>query len=452
MRKFGLCVVFFICICCIHGCDNKKVDYVDGNANQDELEIDMQISAGKLKDRLGIPDSWSEEVIKDKGIRINVDINVPDVDSMKVIEATEFHLNSQDKKAFIESITDKPVYDYPTSVYEMTKDQIKVEIDSIEETLKDSEDVLQDTEREDIESTLYEFYSIYDNAPDEFSLTTEYDRDTYLINYENMDRVVYFMGGDNSTNICITPYNYIISIEEVEYQLINFNVKNKNMEVDNSITISEDYAKNTAYKFVEQLEYGDFEVVDIYPMNFIGKHNEQFESLYAGYTIVMHRDINGVTLDSRDWTVATLNPESDNWKALLQQGEGLVIQPGYGYEIMYICVNENGVIYFEYNSPYVLGNVLSSDVNLLSFDKIKEIIRDELIEQEDIYAYKQFNNMELKYIPVKDENNHGNYSIVPVWILTAGDMNLTYSYVVVNAIDGTIVYMNEQYYDVISSE
>lgn len=448
MKKIYLLNIILIIILGCSACQNKEVDYVDEGIHTQTESSKVDMTTGKIKDKLGVPDSWTEKVDSDKGITIGANIIVPDVSSMKVVEASEFHPSNEDKKQFIASITSEAVYDYPVAYDEMTKEQLEEYIAYNEDCLKQSSDIMQDNEKEDIKNTLQELYTYYELAPEEYSLTTDYSSYSYYTKYDNRNVIIQFMGGDENTDIIMRSDDYNVNIESEVYDIVGFQIMNKEIYAENKCKLNEDDAKELAYGFVDKLGYGDFEIVDTYPLACTAYKNNEHELIYNGYTFVMNRNIYGVTVDARDWTLPHSHPQSEYMSSMSEEYNGWVQWPGYGFEIMYVCVNDDGVVYFSYRAPYKLGEVISSDVNLLSFDRIQNTIREEIIKQEGIYDYKLFNNMELKYVPIKDEVNPGKYSIIPVWILSAGDVYSTSAYVVVNAIDGTIVYMYEQYYEI----
>ncbi len=453
-RTYRFYLIFIICILCLSGCDRKRVDYVDNSSDTHSGENDIDISTAKLKDKLGVPDSWNEKLSEEYGISIGTSIIVPDVSSMKVIEAKEWYFTDEEKKEIIATITTEPVYDYPVVVEEYTKAQIQEEINYLEDCLKQSSDIIQENEREDIGNSLQVLYAYYETAPDGFSLTTDYSRTAYYTRYNNMDVTIQFLGGDEYSEIIMEPVsNYNRTYDGIEYDTCKFQILDKNTEAENLCKINELEAKEKAIDFVDNFEFGDFEIVDTYPLSCLASskinatNNIESEKYYDGYTFVFYRHIGGVAVDSREWDLVngSTHPSNPDADSMIYQN-GVVRYQGYGYEKIYVGVNDEGIVCFNYKAPLSLGEITASDVKLLSFDKIQSAIREEIFSQ-GCYSYKLFNNMELKYLPIKDMDNPGNYSIIPVWILTVEAKYTTRSYVVVNAIDGTIVYMEEQYYD-----
>lgn len=438
----------------IVACNKKEVDYVESDIKQQSDNVNQDISTDKIKNKLGVSDSWSEKIDDEYGISIGADVKVPDVSYLKVIKASKFIFTNEEKKLFIHAITDEPVYDYPVFYKDMTKLQLKEYISYNEDCLKMSEDILQDVEREDIEEQLSELYSYYETAPDEFSLSLDYSSTAYYTRYNDIEFTIYFMGGDETSSVVMRPIHYKKIYDEESYEIVDFQMQDKNYEADNLCDISENEAKKTAYEFVDKLNYGEFVIVDNYPLscvvNIENNNDHNSKKYYDGYTFVMYREIDGVAVDGRDWDSVVLHPSTD---VIQEQGSngGYVRYPGYGFEKMYVCVNDDGVIYFNYEAPFRLGKVSSSDVILLSYEKIQEIIREEILKQ-GIYSYKCFNSMELKYLPIKDINNPSNYSVIPVWMLTVETKYVTTSYIVVNAIDGTVINMEELYYEIDKQE
>ena len=114
-------------------------------------------------------------------------------------------------------------------------------------------------------------------------------------------------------------------------------------------------------------------------------------------------------------------------------------------------VNEKGIIAFSADTPVCFLQV-TEDVDLLSLETIKGIIKNELNKNLETYLSGQdtvsFREMELNYIPVKDKEQTGYYSYVPAWRLctSMNGQNGSVSTdvpVLVNAIDGSIIYLED---------
>ena len=90
-----------------------------------------------------------------------------------------------------------------------------------------------------------------------------------------------------------------------------------------------------------------------------------------------------------------------------------------------------------------MGSVMAENINTISIDSVKQIMVEE-IEAKDYYKNKKFTECELRYFPVKDEEDKDLMAIMPVWVL-----HDTYSttMVVVSAVDGKVINMGYQLYN-----
>lgn len=94
---------------------------------------------------------------------------------------------------------------------------------------------------------------------------------------------------------------------------------------------------------------------------------------------------------------------------------------------------------------------VTSGVSLLSMEEIKKILKKEIEEHMEPEQYKEYtpgkgislDRLELIYFRIKNTQEDGYYSYVPVWKLSCGGVNL---FVMVNAIDGSIIDITEDLY------
>lgn len=433
-------------------CQKKEVNYVDEGiqTQSDASQVDM--STSKLKDKLGVEEEWIEYIDKDKAIVISAEVNIPDVSSVKVIEASHNIYTEEEKKLLMKCLTNESIYKYPVSYEEMTKEQLKEHILYHEyhvEFLKYNQELANIYQAE--LDYLYELYSV---APDEYSVATDFSEGNFIIKYDNKDYVVRFLESDGSEeytsrgDVSIYIENYADVYAEnpnsngVIYTNIVPQIEDVYYLADNRCDISQDKAKELALDFIENIKLGKFEIIDTYPLSLKGTNeNYEHETWYDGYTFVMYRNIDGICIDGVDWSEVSTHPGND-----IDYTSGIMNYPQYGYDKIFVCVNDDGIVQFDYSSPLRLGHVISDDVKILSYEKIQNAIRTEIINQ-SCYEYNSFKDLELVYFPIQDESDLGKYTIVPIWILKSYDTNKIKSYVAVNAIDGSIIYINDQMYD-----
>ena len=108
-------------------------------------------------------------------------------------------------------------------------------------------------------------------------------------------------------------------------------------------------------------------------------------------------------------------------------------------------VTDQGVTEFTVSYPVDIVNE-SKNVELLSMDTIKEIIKDDMTKNSDQYDFTQnhtYNNLKLGYIRLKDASDKDKYTYVPAWCLSKQDKGYDRYPVYVNAIDGTIIRIDD---------
>ena len=77
---------------------------------------------------------------------------------------------------------------------------------------------------------------------------------------------------------------------------------------------------------------------------------------------------------------------------------------------------------------------ITHQVQLIPFEKIKEILCNELKNQELKPESYYINNIRLTYVNVTDYEEYHKFSSVPAWIVETTSENF-----IINAVDGTII-------------
>lgn len=105
----------------------------------------------------------------------------------------------------------------------------------------------------------------------------------------------------------------------------------------------------------------------------------------------------------------------------------------YNMTFARVYINEDGVFQAEIDRPLKVANI-THQVQLLPFEKIKEILCNELKNQELKPESYYINNIRLTYVNVTDYEEYHKFSIVPAWIVETTNENF-----IINAVDGTII-------------
>ncbi len=461
------------------GCGKKEVEYVqensdvvvesqgaqssqnNGTAQNDGTSQDNTptMSTDSLREKLNAEESWAEDFDKETNVVIQTAVQVPDVNSVKVIEASRKTFTSDDKKELVSKLADGKVYIYPTEYEDMTKEQLEKQIQSCQERISYYESELANMNSG--ESTMYsdacdeleELQGYYEYAPEEYTVATNYDNESFLFDYNGKKyRLDVY---DSAINLIYvdTPYTNNKVVDESDEGTSFYLSEQQDTDMENICKLTEEEAKNEAIGFVDSLGIGRFQVVSSSPAWCKWGSGDNWQSWCEGYVFKLYRNIDGVVVDGRNWSRMqdSEHPTGDgNSLNTNYQDNDKITFVDRCYENITVYVNDAGVTSFYYGSPMELGDVTATEVPLLTYEKIQNIIREEIMLQE-CYKATVFNNMCLRYFPLRDENAEGEFSIVPVWILSrmeSGYDGATLSYVVVNAIDGSIVYIMEQYYDI----
>ena len=126
------------------------------------------------------------------------------------------------------------------------------------------------------------------------------------------------------------------------------------------------------------------------------------------------------------------------------------------YEKLRLFIDETGVCYLEYTSPYSIDETVSEQTNLLSFDEVWQIAEVMLpIVNDKFNDYDttiNINSVKLGFMRILEEGYSNSGLLVPVWDFmgssslrhssngTTQEMDDPYtSYLTVNAIDGSII-------------
>ena len=275
------------------------------------------------------------------------------------------------------------------------------------------------------------------------------EKRTYLFieNHTNRNRIeATFVNAKTQLDIgySFSPYSY---------------VKNgdlKEIQPPEIFTMTEIEAKNTAENVLEQLGITDMTcveigfavmpdtVTDVMAADII-LSPEQLETGKWAYSLKYQRSINGIpiTLTSHDGTHV--------------EEEGNVSAP-WPYEKLEMIVDETGVVYFHYRSPYDIQETHTKDATLYQFSEIISIFEKMLpitygyLDEEDTDYCLQVDIREVRLglMRITEQNSRDTALLIPVWDFI-GDVTITpyegdpypfsdnRSLITINAIDGTII-------------
>ncbi len=450
-KKYKCLVMIGALALLLAGCEKKdKVDYIDNDNTGTE-----QIVSTDAK----IEEKWEETIDHENEIFVAADVIIPDTTIFKVINAKEKYFTPEDRKTILNTFSEQ-VYMYgdqylpKAEVAELIAfDEAQIEKYS---SYKGDEMWLQL-----YKDSLAIHQEMYETAPDDYVVAEDYSGYRYMSIRDEKKYIFGFYGvygedeiyhdnirvSDKGSYIIIEPYNvedFCQNSEDKEYSEISIDYRTGNKNVENRCLISEAEANGVVDEFVRNFDFGNFKVIKSYPLRFTGVVDPgtyDVDSWYDGYCFIYNRSIEGVCVDGNfyDESNYALSQISDT-------GAG-AYAPGYGFEEIIVCVNDNGIVYMEYAAPLELTDTVTDDAAIINYDSAKNILA-ETLENSDYYI--TYSCMELAYFPMKGENDD-DIVIVPAWRLTdnnpRSDTNDSiYHYRVINALDGVEINVGERIY------
>ena len=218
--------------------------------------------------------------------------------------------------------------------------------------------------------------------------------------------------------------------------------------VKNQCTLSEKEAEEVARRFVDKLKldysvYTDCEPLGWWKGTDFGS-DWRVNYLPDGYIIYFDAGIESVSFPQFG------TQQTDRYfRRLKKETE----EPQYFLKAQIeVYVNDKGVIGMRAYNPIETVSV-SEGVDLLPLDAVKGIIKEQVtnhykdfrfkVSASDGEKYIHFGRLELIYFRVKNKENAGNYSYIPVWRLSGGFESDYPKYlenpILINAIDGSVI-------------
>lgn len=474
MRKKGFLSLSLICLLSglSAGCADRTVDYDLNGAGTESAEnfsLEQFVQTERWNDEITVVAEDGKEI----GLKVNAEIVLPDTDAMSVVEVEETVIDGEYKKELLTLFFgDSEIYYHDTAhcTREELEEMIAETEDSISEVrsmLEDSfnDDQLQEREAwfEDQEERLQEYRSCLQSAKDTYTLAEDFDSCNEYAAYR--DGVLYgavFTVGSEERH---TVSRIDIHAMDGEYQgpeslkdfqeIMQFGMdymwSGGSAEAQagtNECSFSREEARNLADRFVDQSGRVNQVCFEEYEVQWIGQNLEETDeegsytvvdekSVVYGYEFVYGTGVDemafasfgGLTEFDQFWTISDL-PE--DW-----------------YDIadwIRIIVTDDGIIDVRTEYPITIGRV-TEQVELLPLKTVQDILKNELTEHGDRYDFtknKYFNTLELIYFRVKDDAKAGSYSYVPAWCLCEKDGDTYQHAVLVNAIDGSIIYLRDE--------
>ena len=291
---------------------------------------------------------------------------------------------------------------------------------------------------EDAKKSLSELLMQQSNAPETLP---EMDPQTIPCNGEypmnGMCRLIATKDHETFSMIHVNNFSreYVTSLEYVRDQYYNYFVSDgrTHQEAPPSAEI-----KETVFQLISRLPIDGFDCYAVFPAVYFGSRNEKIPC----YHFIFTRSINRVSETATDVEVAVETYDKP-----------------WGYEMIHVIADENGVAAFKYANPYAVSDIVVEKTNLLSFDDILEVFNkritvyhNNLIDGTRDALQKEYNiiNIRLGLVSIKEENADSGL-LVPAWDFLGYERyweneneslsytNELHSFLTINAIDGSII-------------
>lgn len=421
----GTHTVFFIIICLIllSGCSNKKIDYEIDGSEGTGIKLSGDSSVEQFQD---IP-RWNESITVEKSdgqtvpILINASITLPEVEEMAVVEIRQIEFDASDKEQFLKSVFGDSQIFYTDAV----------DFTGMSEDYALITDYEADYYKGNMDGGTYclafDTNNIFKELESE-SLERLNELEFYLLDRNDM----YFYGGGNTIYLyaadeSIRPqgiasgavYRQVFPDIRNPFSQISDGEKN----ASNMCTLTEEEARVRVESFLDQIGFPDVVYMDC--KDAYWQEYELNDNVYERENV----------LTVKDGYIFTYKQE---WESFLSDKKIQVTK-------INISINDAGILRLLIVNPFDMISI-TEKVDLLSFESIKEIMKNELAEHADDYYYwlptdedvtQNYHTVELRYYCMEDPSHRKKFSYIPVWELSHFESDI--ANVVVNAIDGSIL-------------
>lgn len=472
----AMTIVEAIVIISLTGCSGKKVDY---NMETENINTKAGSDISAFDDSTKWNDSFSVET-SDKSVDVDIsaDITLPDCKSMSVVEVKNIKVGADFKKSVIEAY-----FGYSTVYYhdiphytkeeiyhsmEVVKNEIAGYQQEIDAGLITEEGVSRVMKSEN--DLLEQYEKAEPSALDTREKATDYtDCNEYLGYIGNVFCELRFgiaedgsleyisaqplKAGSEGTSYDSSEYGYYGPPSFAEEQGVGglnggSTGGDTTSSYDNECVLNKEEAVKKAEEFQNKLGRASQVYIGTSDYEWSAGviedgddtvKTDDTESVIKdtawGYIIDYGEGVDGIAFcKSLDFTRnMDIWENLDNYDDFMPYGNSSFI------------VTDQGVTEFTVSYPVDIVNE-SKNVELLSMDTIKEIIKDDMTKNSDQYDFTQnhtYNNLKLGYIRLKDASDKDKYTYVPAWCLSKQDKGYDRYPVYVNAIDGTIIRIDD---------
>ena len=404
-------VVLLIVLLIISGCQKtpEREVVADGRNLMEKIEVEAESK------EYDIPSSW-QETLSMKGseevIEINAPIEIPDVNFFPVYKTNKVLFDFEKTEELVAYFADSNIVikDNGSTKEELENELILAKKNNDVETIAELENEIKSFQETIIEE-------ITDWNPGNSPSGYFYDLDGI------------------KTSINVEEENFIFSNGVI---WTNSFFELNGIMLSNDVLLSEEDAVRTAQEMLHDIGIDymidvSFETAYQYSSMYDVFIDEGNGYLSKGYLIKFARIIDGIEGIINDFCIYNTREEI-NYKA-----------PLYPEEIQIYVSEQEKVKFFIWRYPLEIGEILNDNVEILSFQDIKQRIRDMLIFNCSFYDNPvEVTSIVMRMTMISIENEPSDAMYVPAWfvnyIVTREDMDEEFREqeytLVLNAIDG----------------
>lgn len=453
------------------GCSEEKVDYQLGT---EETNGGNAGSLTQFADEAKWSDEWNVPLAGGETLQLSVDANVvvPEVSAMSVVEVEETVVDAEYKKHFMSVMFDNGEIYYHDAAHH-TKAEWEDEIAELEARIAINEEIIHSQQGfnqdemasaeawlDSLKEELQECRSYHQSAAEDYTPADSFDGCNEFIGHR--DEVPYFVnfGMNDEGTVSVIRVECMDKLacgpsSLQEYDGVDIFGEQYRMEDDvNECALSMEEAKQIADQFADgigrsyQVCYQTEEVWWEAYNEIEGDPLPQI--VYEEDAIFGYRFVYGTGVDGRAFAEYGGMTVFDNFGAKVEDTWESVEEIPEGFydskDRLSIVVTDAGVVDVTMDYPVTVTNV-TEQVELLPLDTVKGIMKNEVMEHADDYDFSQskyYNTLELIYFRLKNDDKKGSYSYVPVWCLSGKVAERRNHGVLVNAIDGSVIYVEDE--------
>ena len=456
---------------------NDVVEKYAGETTQVDTDGENSTRSLSLKEQLGVPDTISFDITigsgKGKITGKDVVIEMPDVTQAGAASVIRADFSDEELMAMIDKFTGGRTLYEPRPItkedlmesIERTQalinelkangsEEDQKQIPSLEEEIKFRQQSMDEVLAEaDVKAIPAQFPAGEDEVSFLVENTDEELRYEVGISKEASAHIVSLSKSRHSVYEYLVTQEFVRDLftgEERSKMLDSFETNTckytKDDAVDLCMEFLRDYGISTENLFVRSVE----------PVAYYDPRMQTVgESL--GYEINLNHGVGGLSQTMTDNHIMYMSEDG----AVYGENEGRLT---YDYEDIILHVTDDGVVSLQWVNPMEVGEIISDQVTLKSFDEIRPIMEQHLEMAYESYNSDCYENglsfkvtrISFGLMRVQNKDDEMNYTLIPVWdvfgMIELDDTHsedealfMKNSVMTINAMDGSIINRNTGY-------